>query len=75
MRQLGAKDAKKAYVHSMNGLEGKREEKTRQEGSEGEKGMAERGTGQPEGSPPASQGNEPTTAWLLFFGLHCKENV
>lgn len=34
-RSLGAKDAEKGYVHSMNGLEGKRGKKARQGGGEG----------------------------------------
>lgn len=58
----------------MNGLEGEREKETRQEGSEGGKGLAEKGTGQQEGSPPAKERN-PTTAQLLFFRLHCKKKV
>lgn len=59
---LGAKDAKKASVHSMNGLEGKRGKKRRQEGGEQGKGMAERGTEQWEGSSQPGKALHSTAA-------------
>lgn len=62
---MGVKDAKKAYVHTTNGLEGEREKKVRQEGSKGGEGKAwQRGA---QGSPPASQGSKSHRGTATIF--------